>query len=68
MSAPYTVAWGDLAGEIDSVRRDTFDEALEVYRERNRMAGVIAFMSGDGAEQDGDRWHDGLTEEERDQL
>ena len=68
MTAPYTVTWGDRTGEIGSARYNTFAEALEVYRARNAMRGLRAFICGDGAEHDGERWHDDLTEEESEQL
>lgn len=67
MSAPYTVSWFDRAGQIGSSTHSIFAKALEAYHSRQRQ-GLVAIMSADGCEHDGERWHDGLTEEEREQL
>lgn len=72
MSARYTVTWADRAGPAGWQDFDTFQEALTLYqtlRAENVIRGtVVASICGDGAEHDGERWHDGLTEDERDQL
>ena len=67
MSAPYTVTWADRAGPAGDKEFDTFDNALDLYRLKNSV-GFIANIYGDGAEFDGERWFDGLTDEERDSL
>ena len=68
MSAPYTVSWADRGGPVGDSQHDTFEEALAAYRTRRAVRGQVAFIAGDGCEHDGDRWYDGLTEEEREQL
>jgi len=65
VTAPYTVTWSDRAGPYDSKRFDSFEEALAAYR---KPRGMFADIHGDGAEFDGERWFDGLTDEEREEL
>lgn len=67
IGAPYTVTWADSAGPLAEETFDTFEAALTAYRSRHSLR-LLASISGDGAEHDGERWHDGLTEEEREQL
>ena len=68
MSAPYTVTLADRAGPAGSASFESFEEALAVLRAWSVVPGIWASMHADGAEADGEVWHDGLTEEERDQL
>lgn len=67
MSAPYTVTWAYPDGNPHSQEFGTFEEARRFQRQK-RDRGIVAHTSGEGCELDGEEWHDGLTEDERDQL
>lgn len=67
MSAPYTVTWAYPDGNPHSQEFSTFEEARR-FQQLKRDRGIVVHTDGDGCELDGDEWHDGLTEEERDQL
>jgi hypothetical protein len=71
VSAPYTVTWVYRDGNEHFKVFEDFDIALTFYREfksASRRGTFVVSMHGDGAEHDGERWNDGLTEDERDQL
>ena len=74
MSAPYVVsinhAW---TGHEETIRRDTFDEALEVYRTKRQSVRGMVTIYGDGYDVDcgpnGFRvCSDGLTDDERERV
>lgn len=69
MGARYSITCADLAGCSWSVPAHTLTEAAaEVVRAAlNPQVYGLAFSSDD-AEHDGERWHDGLTDDERDVL
>lgn len=67
-TAPYTVTVGDRAGLRGSIACLTWTEALKHYRAWNAHPGTVAAINGANCEHDGERWHDGLTEDEREEL
>jgi hypothetical protein len=71
VNKPYHIAMADICGVFNERDFETFEQALEVYKrwEFGKASGQVVMMSNtDKAEADGDRWIDGLTEEEREQL
>jgi hypothetical protein len=69
VSAPYSVTWVYPDGNPSSKYFGTFPEALSFLRDSwLRTSGAHAYISGDGCEHDGERWNDGLTDKEREQL
>jgi hypothetical protein len=67
VSAPYRCTWAYPDGNPHTQEFSTFEEARRFQRQK-RDRGILVHTDGDGAEHDGERWHDGLTEDERDQL
>ena len=70
MTAPYHVSYG--YGD-HSQKFATLDEAIEfALARRETKADISVMVYGDGAEggggDDGTKWHDGLTDEERERL
>lgn len=68
VSSPYTVTWALRDGNQRSWPCPTFKSALAFRDSLSGDARKTARIHGDGCEHDGERWHDGLTEEEREQL
>lgn len=63
MSAPYTVIVGTRGGEIGSYQAATVAEAAALVRLHTRP-GQVCTVNG----ADVDMGHDGLTEDEREQI
>lgn len=68
----YIVQVADRAGETTHHPRPTFAEALRLYRHLHRACGTQHYayhvLNADRMDHDGERFIDGLTDEEREQL
>lgn len=70
MTMKYFVNWAYRDGNTHSQGFEDFAAALEFYRARREgnRPHVDVSIGSELAEHDGERWHDGLTDDERDQL